>query len=77
MSTVTLQEAEERLGEIIAGLQAGEELLIVRDDEPIARLVGEKARTEQPRVAGRQKDQILFMADDFNAPLQDFREYME
>ena len=31
----------------------------------------------QPRPAGTAKDRILWMAEDFNAPLDDFSEYME
>ncbi|WP_309709063.1 DUF2281 domain-containing protein [Armatimonas sp.] len=30
----------------------------------------------QKRKFGRGKDKILYMADDFDAPLEDFAEYM-
>jgi Protein of unknown function (DUF2281) len=29
-----------------------------------------------PRTPGRGKDKIIYMADDFDAPLEDFAEYM-
>jgi hypothetical protein len=31
----------------------------------------------QPRAPGSAKDMIAHMADDFDAPLEDFKEYME
>ena len=43
------------------------------------RLAGEAAppaRGKRQRQFGSAKDAILFMADDFDAPLDDFREYM-
>ena len=77
MCTVTLEEAQTHLSELIQRLQPGEELIILRENRPVAKLVGEGPKTPPPRQPGRQKDQILFMADDFDAPLEDFKEYME
>ncbi len=77
MSTVTLQEAQANLVEIVSRLEPGEEMLILRDNEPVAKLVGEQRTAPGPRLPGRQKDQILHIADDFDAPLDDFREYLE
>jgi antitoxin (DNA-binding transcriptional repressor) of toxin-antitoxin stability system len=77
MNTVTLEEAQAGLAELIARLQPGEEVIIVRDNQPIAKLIAQNGPAKQPRQPGRQKDQILYMADDFDAPLDDFKEYME
>jgi antitoxin (DNA-binding transcriptional repressor) of toxin-antitoxin stability system len=77
MCTITLQEAQANLVEIVGRLEPGEEMLILRDNEPVAKLVGEKRAASGPRVPGRQKHQILHIADDFDAPLNDFQEYME
>ena len=46
MSTVTLEEAQARLPELIARLAPGEELIITRDAQPVARLVGESEWVE-------------------------------
>jgi antitoxin (DNA-binding transcriptional repressor) of toxin-antitoxin stability system len=75
--TVTLTEAKAHLEELIANLIPGDELVITQDEKPIARLVPEQALPLQPRVPGSAKDMIAYMADDFDAPLEDFKEYME
>jgi antitoxin (DNA-binding transcriptional repressor) of toxin-antitoxin stability system len=77
MSTITLEDAQANLPEVINRLQPGEELVILRHNQPVAKLVGEGARTRTPRIPGSAKGKILYMAEDFDAPLEDFREYME
>jgi len=75
MSNVTLEEAQANLGELINKLQPGEELVITRNDEPVAKLVT-MATPKLPRQPGLLKDKILYMSEDFDAPLEDFKEYM-
>lgn len=77
MTTVTIEEAQSKLRELIATLSPGEEVVITRDKQPVARLVGERRPVRKPRQPGSAKDKILNMADDFDAPLEDFKEYME
>jgi len=76
MSTVTLKEAQARLGELILRLNPGEELLIAENGQPMAKLVRSE-RTSWPCRAGSAADQILWIAPDFDEPLDDFEEYME
>jgi antitoxin (DNA-binding transcriptional repressor) of toxin-antitoxin stability system len=77
MSTVTLEEAQARLANLIDQLQPGEEIVILRDQKPVARLIKE-AKPERPkRKSGTLKGSVLYMAPDFDAPLEDFKEYME
>jgi prevent-host-death family protein len=75
MATVTIEEAQARLGELIARLQPGEEVVITRNAEPVAKLVAAVA-PPPPRQPGLLKDTILYMAEDFDAPPEDFKEYM-
>jgi prevent-host-death family protein len=77
MSTVTVEEAQTKLSELIEGLTPGEEIVITRNDRPVARLVGEPPPARRPRQPGSARDKILYMAEDFDAPLDDFKEYME
>ena len=77
MATVTIEEAQAKLSELIDSLSPGEELVILRNQQPVARLVGEPMPTRRPRQPGSAKDKILHMADDFDAPLEDFKEYMQ
>ena len=77
MSTVTLEDAQARLAELIARLQPGEEITITRDEKPVARIVGVAAADRPPPKFGTLKGTVLYMAPDFDAPLEDFKEYME
>jgi antitoxin (DNA-binding transcriptional repressor) of toxin-antitoxin stability system len=74
--TVSLEEAQAHLAELIAGLQPSEELTIAQNGEPVAKLV-RTPRTNWPCQPGSAKHLPHWMAPDFDAPLEDFREYME
>jgi antitoxin (DNA-binding transcriptional repressor) of toxin-antitoxin stability system len=77
MPSVTIEEAQADLPKLIEQLHPGEEIVITRNQQPVARLVGE-SRSEQPRrQCGTLKGTVLYMAPDFDAPLEDFKEYME
>jgi prevent-host-death family protein len=75
--TINVSDAQLRLGELIAKATAGEEVVITQNNVPVARLVAEMPMPPQPRVPGSAKGMITYMADDFDAPLEDFKEYME
>jgi len=72
MTTVTVEEAQARLAELLDRLQPGEEVVITRDTQPVAKLVRARPTAGQPRQPGLLRDQVLHMADDFDAPLEDF-----
>jgi prevent-host-death family protein len=76
MSTVTLEDAQARLGELIARLRPGEDITITRDEKPVARLVAQPPPAAEPRRPGTLKGTVLYMAPDFDAPLDEFKEYM-
>ena len=75
MTFVPLAEAQANLPALIHGLAQGEELIITENDRPLARLVGATPPTE--RQLGTLKGTVLYMAPDFDAPLEDFKDYME
>jgi len=74
--TIPLEDAGLRLKEIIEALDPSDELTIVSNGQPIATL-RRKERTSWPCQPGTAKDTKHWMAADFDAPLDDFREYME
>jgi antitoxin (DNA-binding transcriptional repressor) of toxin-antitoxin stability system len=74
--TVTLADAQRRLLDLLLSLPAGEPLVIELDGQPFA-TVTRAPRPRQPRQAGSAKHLPHWMAPDFDAPLEDFREYME
>jgi antitoxin (DNA-binding transcriptional repressor) of toxin-antitoxin stability system len=73
---VTIEEAQARLGEILAGLNPGEELAIFQAGEEIARLT-RRGRNQRPCKAGSYRKAEFWMAPDFDEPLEEFKEYME
>ena len=40
MQTVTLSDAQARLGDIVGKLYPGEEIILTQDEKPVARLMG-------------------------------------
>jgi antitoxin (DNA-binding transcriptional repressor) of toxin-antitoxin stability system len=70
--TVTLTDAQRRLPDLIDALGPAEELVITRGDRPVARLVREA--DAPPRTLGTLKGTVTYMAPDFDAPLDDFRD---
>ncbi len=77
MPTITVEEAQAQLPKLIEQLHPGEEIIITRDQKPVARLFGEPKPERPPRRLGTMKGTVLYMAPDFDAPLEDFKEYME
>ncbi len=76
MTAVTMQQAQANLPEIIGGLQPGEEVLIVEQGRPLA-AVKKAGQTALPCEPGCYRKDEFWMAPDFDAPLEEFREYME
>ena len=74
MSSVSLGEAQARLPELIGQLRPGEEITITEQGQPLAK-VKKAERTSWPCKAGSAAGKI-HMAADFDAPLEDFAEYM-
>jgi antitoxin (DNA-binding transcriptional repressor) of toxin-antitoxin stability system len=77
--SMSVQEAQGRLAEIIAWLPPGGEVVITENEQPVARLVSEKPKPTPPARPGPGlcKGMITYMAPDFDAPLEDMKEYME
>lgn len=77
MRTVKIHEAKTHFSALIHDVQTGEEIIISRGDEPVAKLVP-IAPSEGKRVLGQFEGQPYSMADDFDTYLPDeWREYVE
>jgi antitoxin (DNA-binding transcriptional repressor) of toxin-antitoxin stability system len=75
-TTITVEEAQAKLRELIHHLAPGEELVITENQQPVAKLVGEPSKPARPGP-GLGKGSILYMAPDFDEALDDMKEYME
>jgi antitoxin (DNA-binding transcriptional repressor) of toxin-antitoxin stability system len=71
-----LAAALSHLPQLVAGMVPGEELVLTTDGKPVA-VVTRPALTSWPSQPGTAKDRSFWMAPDFDAPLEDFAEYME
>lgn len=74
-TTVTMEEAQANLSELVAHLGSGEELIITQDQKPVARLMREQATLRKPRKAGSAKGKLIILQED-DEHLKDFEEYM-
>ncbi|MCI0639909.1 MAG: DUF2281 domain-containing protein [Gemmataceae bacterium] len=78
MSTsITVEAAQSKLKELIGQLAPGEEVIITDNQQPVAKLVATPPVQRKPRQPGTLRGTVLYMAPDFDAPLEDFKEYME
>jgi len=68
-----IEDIKESLEKIIEQLLPGEEIILTRSDEPIARLLPLPANNT-PRKPGTGKG-LVTIADNFDAPLEDFKDY--
>jgi prevent-host-death family protein len=76
MQQVTVEEAQARLPELVAAAAAGEEVVIVNDSKPAVKLVPVAPHSRPQPQFGSARG-LIVLADDFDAPLDDFREYTE
>jgi len=73
---VNIHEAKTQLSKLIQAAVNGKQVIIARGNKPVVRLeVLPEARSD--RKIGNARGLILSMADDFDEPLDDFKEYME
>jgi antitoxin (DNA-binding transcriptional repressor) of toxin-antitoxin stability system len=75
MSIMTIEEAQAQLPELIARLAPGEEVLLTRNAQPVAKLVGQP-RTDARPILGRGKGKVIIVSED-DDHLQGFEEYMQ
>jgi antitoxin (DNA-binding transcriptional repressor) of toxin-antitoxin stability system len=76
-TSITLEDAAANLEQLILGLASGDEVIITKNERIVARLVAEKSTKRTRPAPGFGKDSILYIAPDFDAPLEEFKEYME
>lgn len=73
---VSVAEAKAKFSEFIKRAEAGEEIVVTRHGKAVARVMPpEPERELLPRI-GALKGKI-WIAQDFDAPLDDFKDYMK
>ena len=73
MAKYNIAQAKARFSELVDKAVAGDAVIIARDHKPLVKLVpvDDPSRPLKPGSARGQ----VWMADDFDAPLDDFDEY--
>lgn len=76
MPTIDVAQAKRQFDQLLERVSQGEEVVITKNNRPLARLTAptptqQKLKREFGSVEGE-----IWMSDDFDAPLDDFREYM-
>ena len=75
MQQVDISVAQTQVTELLQSALRGEEIIITRDNHPILKLIQVSSQPKR-RQRGSAKGQI-WMAPDFDEPLEDFKEYTE
>lgn len=75
MSKFNIAEAKAHFSKLVQKAALGEEVIISKDDKPLAKLVP-PGKPGQPRKPGSGKGQILYIAPDFDATPEGFEDYV-
>ena len=72
--TTNIHEAKTHFSRLIERALDGDEVIVAKAGKPLIRLVA--IPPEAPRQPGCAKGLVSYMAEDFDAPLEDMKDYM-
>ncbi len=75
MHQVSVEEAKTTLTDLIDAAVSGDEVVITKDAQHIVKLVPVLGAKGVPQFGSAKG--LITVAEDFDEPLDDFREYME
>ncbi len=75
MQQLNIAEAKTNFSKLIDKALLGEEVIIARGNKPLVKIVPVEV-PQKNRIPGSGKGQLLEMADDFDLPVVDMKEYM-
>lgn len=75
MDHYNINDAKAHFVELVQKAMLGEEIIIAKDNKPVAKLVPIPPLNIERRKPGSAKDKVLYIAPDFDAPLEDFKDY--
>ncbi|MDB5388094.1 MAG: hypothetical protein JWM11_3740 [Planctomycetaceae bacterium] len=73
--TLTLEEAQAQLPEVIHRLQTGEVVVITEGNQVVAKIVGDRRPLQQRPEPGLGKGMLTILAED-DEHLKDFEDYL-
>jgi antitoxin (DNA-binding transcriptional repressor) of toxin-antitoxin stability system len=79
MQEVSVDEAAKTFSDLLQKVIMGEEVFILQNHKPVAKLVsvGANRKSLKKRIQAGSAKGLVKLAPDFDAPLEDFQEYME
>jgi len=75
MSRYNIAEAKTHFSRLVQKAMLGEEVVISKDNKPVLRLVP-MDQPKRPRKPGSGKGQLLYIAPDFDATPEAFKDYV-
>ena len=75
MQVIDVEEAKTSLGDLLDAAIRGQEIVLTRDAQPVAKLVPLVQPRPRPQFGSAKG--LVHIADDFDAPLADFDEYVK
>jgi antitoxin (DNA-binding transcriptional repressor) of toxin-antitoxin stability system len=75
MLNVDIIKAGDCLQELVAQSIGGDEVVITMNGQPVVKLVALTGQQKRKRLFGSAKG-LIRMSDDFDEPLDDFKDYM-
>lgn len=71
---VSLEQAQTQFSSLIQQAMNGQEIVIMQHNIPIVKLVSISKSKPRPQFGSAKG--LITISDDFDAPLEDFKEYM-
>jgi len=75
MSKFNIADAKAHFSKLVQKAMLGEEVIIAKDNKPVLKLVP-LDKPKQPRKPGSGKGLILYVAPDFDATPESFKDYV-
>ena len=73
MRRIDMEQVRLQLEELLDIVNQGEEVIITKDEQPLAKLI---ALPKKPKRQFGSAKGLIQLQDDFDEPLEDFKEYM-
>ena len=75
MQQIDIDQAKMQIATVLQSALEGDEIIITQNDQPVLKLV-RVAQSKKHRQSGSARG-LISMSEDFDQPLEDFREYMQ
>lgn len=78
MTIISVEQASNTLIDLIKKVNEGEEVIITYGEEPVAEIIAtsKKYLSDKKKIKAGSAKGLIEIGDDFDEPLDDFKEYM-